>query len=168
MYILERLLSWSTSRIRQSWSRPRIRLNLLPALFHTYLSCLSWPTYCSTSLFVPTIHVSHVYLSLTTGRLNTSKQYDHATSHIQRTLIYISHKCYYSSFSSYFLHTLGQAGWPESLMSGTNSFLVLEVGRIADLLGLGAILSRGFPTQKQCKQTFYYTSTRLGGIFWVD
>jgi hypothetical protein len=43
-YMLERLSSWSTSRIRRSWPRPRIRLNLVPTLSHMSRSCLSWPT----------------------------------------------------------------------------------------------------------------------------
>ncbi len=42
--VLEWLLSWSTSRICPSWPHPQVRLNLLPALFHMYLPCLSRPT----------------------------------------------------------------------------------------------------------------------------
>ncbi len=59
LYILERLSSWRTSRRHPSWPRPRVRLNLLLALFHKYLTCLSWPTQylavCSNdSYFTPT------------------------------------------------------------------------------------------------------------------
>ncbi len=72
LYILERLLSWSTSQIRLSWPCPWIRLNLLKALFHMYLLCLSWPT--SILVFFPTIHVSHMHPPLTTRQLNTSTQ----------------------------------------------------------------------------------------------
>jgi hypothetical protein len=91
LYILERLLSWSTSRIRPSWPHPQVRLNLLPALFHMYLPCLSRPTQylavCSKDSF------SHVHPPLTTGRLNTSTQVNNmAMLHlIYHRHIYVHH-----------------------------------------------------------------------------
>ncbi len=44
LYILEQPSSWSTSRIRPSCPRSRVRLNLLLDLFPEVYSCLLWPT----------------------------------------------------------------------------------------------------------------------------
>jgi hypothetical protein len=44
LYVLERQSSWSTSRIRPSWPRSRVRLSLLLVLFPQVYSCLLWPT----------------------------------------------------------------------------------------------------------------------------
>jgi hypothetical protein len=40
---LKWLSSWSTSRIRSSWPRSWVRLNLLPVLLHMYLPCWELP-----------------------------------------------------------------------------------------------------------------------------
>jgi hypothetical protein len=44
LYILERPSSWSTSRIRPSWPRSRVRMCLLLVLFPQVYPCLLWPT----------------------------------------------------------------------------------------------------------------------------
>jgi hypothetical protein len=44
LYILEQLSSWSTSRIRPSWSRSRLRLSRPLALLLKCIPCLPWPT----------------------------------------------------------------------------------------------------------------------------
>jgi hypothetical protein len=44
LYILEQLSSWSTSRIRPSCPRSRVRPDLLLDLFLQVYSCLLWPT----------------------------------------------------------------------------------------------------------------------------
>ncbi len=109
LYILERLLSWSTSRIHPSWSRPRVRLSLLP-LSSTciFFVCLGPPRIL---LFVPPSHVSHVHPPLTTRRLNTDKQVK------SMDMLYLihnghTHNYYYSTPSSYFFYILGHASWP--------------------------------------------------------
>jgi hypothetical protein len=42
-YIFERPSSWSTSQIRLSWPRSRLRLSLLLVFLPKCISCLPWP-----------------------------------------------------------------------------------------------------------------------------
>jgi hypothetical protein len=69
----------------------------------------------SILLFVPTIQASHMHPPLTTRGLNTSTQVNNMG---MLHLIYNRHNYSYSTLSSYFFYTLGQAGWPWPLMSG--------------------------------------------------
>ncbi len=62
--------------------------------------------------------------SLTLGYKLTIWLYD--TSHIQQSYISTSHLYHYSFPSSYFLYTFGQAGWPQSFLSGTHRALNLD------------------------------------------
>ncbi len=43
LYILEQPSSWSTSRIRPSWPRSRLRLSLLLVYLSKCISCMPWP-----------------------------------------------------------------------------------------------------------------------------
>ncbi len=119
LYILEQLLSWSTSRIRPSWPCPRVRLSLLPTLFHMYLPCLSWPTQYLAVSFNDSFFTRAP--SLTTRQLNTDTRVNNMVIYISYTMAHIntSHHSYYLILSSYFLYTFGQAGWPRPFMSGT-------------------------------------------------
>jgi hypothetical protein len=95
MYIFELLSSWSTSRIRLSWPCSRFRLNLFLALFHTYLSCLSWPTQYLAVCPNDSIHISHMYHPMLPVQLNSSAQVNymailhhiHTIAHIYITFI---------------------------------------------------------------------------------
>jgi hypothetical protein len=98
-------------------------LHQLTPILHPY--CLSWPP--SSLLFVPTIHISHKYPSLTTKRLNTIIQVNnmgmqhlmynrHIDTYIHHIIITVQY------FSSYFFYTSGQASWPRTFMSGTPIF----------------------------------------------
>jgi hypothetical protein len=88
LYILERLSAWSTLQICPSWPRSKVRLNLLLALFHKCLSCLSLPP--SILLFVPTTHISHSYPPSPPLQLNTSAQVNNtAMLHRIHTIIHI-------------------------------------------------------------------------------
>jgi hypothetical protein len=116
-YILERLFSWSTSRICPSWPCLQARLDILPALFHMYLLvCLGPP---SMWLFVPTISVSHVPPPLPTGRLNTSTQVNNMTMlhlmHNSHTYIYTSHKYNYLLLFHTSSTLLGRPAGPDRL-----------------------------------------------------
>jgi hypothetical protein len=70
--ILEWLSSRSTSRIRPSWNRSRVRLCLLLVLFPQVYSCLLWPTQylavCSNGSYFA------LNAFLADWRLNTSVQ----------------------------------------------------------------------------------------------
>jgi hypothetical protein len=76
-YILERLSSWSTSRIRLSWPRPQIRLNLMPTLSHMYLSCCLDPP--SILLFVPPFQVNNMAMLHLIYSSHTYLHYIHTT-----------------------------------------------------------------------------------------
>jgi hypothetical protein len=78
LYIIEQPSSWSTSQIRPSWPRSRLRLSLLLALLPKCIRCLSWPP--SILLFVPTDRVSHLAPSLPPGRLLANVQVNKITA----------------------------------------------------------------------------------------
>jgi hypothetical protein len=91
LYILERPSSWSTSQIRPSWPRSRVRLCLLQVLFPQVYSCLLWPTQylavCSNGSYFELIPFLADWL------LNTSIQVNNTTAlhHIYTdTHIYIT------------------------------------------------------------------------------
>ncbi len=91
LYILEWLSSWSTSRIRPSWPRSRVRLCLLLVLFPQVYSCLLWPTQylavCSNGSYFA------LNSFLADWQLNTSVQVNNTTElyHIYMdTHIYIT------------------------------------------------------------------------------
>jgi hypothetical protein len=114
-------ISWSTSRIRASWPRLQVRLNLWPALFYIGSSCICLGP-PNSLLFGPKFHIPHVYPPLKTRRLSTTIQVNNmGRLHLMyngRT--YIHHII--STFlilSSYFFYTLGQVDWPRPLMLRT-------------------------------------------------
>jgi hypothetical protein len=117
LYILEGPSSWSTSRMRPSWSRSRLEWASCWFCFPSvFLVCSGTP---GVLLFAPTDQVSHLTPSLQTGWLLTNVQVNnmamlHGTF---TTHIYTSHCYYYSSSSLYFFHSLLQAGWPRPFPS---------------------------------------------------
>jgi hypothetical protein len=116
--ILEQPSSWSTSRIRPSWPRSRVRLRLLLVGFPKYILVYSGPT--SILLFVPMVHVSHSTPSLlidglTLAYKSTTRQ--RYTTYTQKN-ISTSHQYYYSFSSLHFFHSLWQAGCLRLFPSG--------------------------------------------------
>jgi hypothetical protein len=96
LYILEQSSSWSTSRIRPSLPRSRVRLSLLLVVFPKYVSCLLW----SIQYLAVCSNGSCFTLNpfLTDCRLNTNVQVNNMTvphhiytdTHIYITLILFS------------------------------------------------------------------------------
>jgi hypothetical protein len=120
LYILEQLSAWSTSRICPSWSRSRVRLNLLLALFDKY-PCLFWPTrylvvYSNNSCFTlePSL-VSRAAWHKCTVQVNNMAMLHliYTVTHIYITFILL----FIPFFILYFFHSIGQAGWPRPFLS---------------------------------------------------
>ncbi len=88
-----------------------------------FLVCLGPP---SSLLFVSMIHISQVHPPFTTTWLNTAIQVNNTgVLHLMYNgHIYTSHNYYYPTSSLPFFYTLGQAGWPQPLMSGANTVLI--------------------------------------------
>ncbi len=96
--ILEQPSSWSTSRLRPSWPRSRLRLSLLLVSLSECIFCCHVPP--SISLCIPTDRVSHLMLSLLSGWLLTNVQVNNITT-LHDTHIYIT-----SALLFFFLFTL--------------------------------------------------------------
>jgi hypothetical protein len=77
LYILERPSSWSTSRIRPSWPRSRVRLRLLLLLFPKYISCLPRPNQYLAACYNGSCFTLNP--SLADCRLNTNVQVNNMT-----------------------------------------------------------------------------------------
>ncbi len=131
MYILEQPSSWSTSRIRPSWPRSRLRLILLLASLSEHASCCHVQP--SILLFISVGQVSHLTPSLLSGWLLTNVQENNITTlHDTHAHIYTSHRHYYSSsFFLHFFHSFWQAGWFRPFSSDTvtvNSIKIIKGG----------------------------------------
>ncbi len=71
----------------------------------------------------PTTHISHVHPLLTTGQLTIIQVNNMSVLHLMYNghIYSTSHTWCYPSFSLHLFYTLGQAGWPQPLMSGTTT-----------------------------------------------
>jgi hypothetical protein len=96
LYILEQPSSCSTSQIRPSWPRCRLRLSLCLVFLFEHASC--YHAQPSILLFISMGRVSHLTLSLLSGWLLNNVQVNNImTLHDTHGHIYTSHRHYYSS-----------------------------------------------------------------------
>ncbi len=122
LYILEQPSSWSTSRIRPSWPRSRLRLSLLLAFHSKGISCC----HASLSILVFLDRVSHLVPSLLSRWLLTNVQVNNTTTlydtHEHTYIHHIGITILLSSFLLFFLHFFHlswQAGWSWPFRSDT-------------------------------------------------
>jgi hypothetical protein len=110
-YSLQHLANMSILASSSGWTEP---------FTCSHLSCIQfvWLGPPSNLLFVPMIHILHVQTSLNTRRLNTFIQVNIMDA--QRS-IYNEHIYSLQHLFSCLLLTSGQAGWPRTFMSGTDT-----------------------------------------------
>ncbi len=122
LYILEQPSSWSTSLIRPSWPRSRVRLCLLLVLFPQVYSCLLWPTQYLAVFSNGSYFTLNPFLA--DWRLSTSVQVNNTTAlhHLHMdTHIYITSILLFILFFTLLLLLL--AGWlPLTLPVGHNKY----------------------------------------------
>ncbi len=116
LYILEQPSSWSTSRIRPSWPRSRLRLSLLLAYLSTCVPC------CHASLgillFVPNgsgFALNSFIAIWVASHKCTSKQHNNAIWHTWTpiyTYIISALLFFFLPFVLHLFHLSWQAGWP--------------------------------------------------------
>jgi hypothetical protein len=110
LYILEQPSSCSTSRIRPSWTRCRLRLNLLLVSLSEHASC--YHAQPSILLFISMGRVSHLTPSVLSGWLLTNRQVNNITTlhNTHGTHIYITSALLFFLFFLHFFHSPWQAG----------------------------------------------------------
>jgi hypothetical protein len=122
----------SSSRMRPSWPRPRVRLN--PSLTYTYLVSrlfvLAHPVACS--LFQWFIFHMH-NPPFTTRRFNTFIQVNNMGAWCN---IYNRHIHILQIFFLCFFLTSGLAGWPQTFKSGTLPGILYTISLESYTLGL--------------------------------
>ncbi len=93
LYILEQPSSWSTSRIRPSWPRSRLRLSLLLVSLFECISCLLWPLQSLTVCLNGSGFTPNPFIAV--GRLLTNVQVNNITmqhdTHWHTNIHHISH-----------------------------------------------------------------------------